>query len=100
VQGAELEMYKTNGSREPMTDIDILTQNEAFQVKDGKAGGLVEQLKITSAIAGGRKAIGIVTKSATKTTVNNARNAGFEVIVIQNKNDISATISQYLKQKK
>jgi hypothetical protein len=98
-QGVESVVYKTNGSRERLTDVDIVTQNELFQVKTGSAKGLLKQLNETSTIPGGRKVVAIVTKDARRSIVTETRDAGYEVIVIENKNDINKHISQILRQR-
>jgi hypothetical protein len=98
IQGVELEVYKTDGSRGVLTDVDIVTQNVLFQVKTGSAKGLLKQLNDTSTISGGRKVVAIVTKDARGTVVRAARNAGYEVIVIENTNDINKHLPQILRQ--
>jgi RHS repeat-associated protein len=97
IQGVELLMYKTDGSRQLLTDLDIVTQNTVFQVKTGTAKGLLKQLNETSKAAGGRKVVAIVTSEAGGTVVKSARNAGYEVIVIPNKNDVDTALPQIIK---
>jgi hypothetical protein len=98
VQGVELEIFRTNGSKNPLTDIDILTQDAAIQVKTGSAKGLLEQMNATSTAAHGKRVVAIVTTDARPTVVRSVRDAGYEVLIIDKKGgNIDTVLPQILR---